>query len=161
LKRKSDIWAQLKRGKIPQELSEVKGKLEVATGITPTFQAKDDVYHCIGMGGGGYGDPLARDSELVLRDVINGLVTPEWAERMYGVVVRGKPLQVDWAATQKKRDAIYAQRAKSVETRKSKTVGVKRETSNVKRQNASAKRAVNGKGAAKKKNSKTKSRVKA
>jgi len=44
-------------------------------------------------GGGGYGDPFARDPERVRRDVIAGYVTPEAAERDYGVVVRftGQP----------------------------------------------------------------------
>jgi N-methylhydantoinase B len=112
LKRRSNIHAQLKRGKIPQTLDEVRGTLEVATGITPTYQGSEDVYHCIGMGGGGYGDPLARDAELVLRDVVNGLVTPEWAKKMYGVVVRGAPWRVDAEATRKQREAIYKQRKK-------------------------------------------------
>jgi N-methylhydantoinase B len=39
-------------------------------------------------GGGGYGDPLARDPEAVLADVVNGYVSLEGAERDYGVVVR-------------------------------------------------------------------------
>ena len=39
-------------------------------------------------GGGGYGDPLARDLELVRQDVIAGYVTPESAARDYGVVIR-------------------------------------------------------------------------
>jgi N-methylhydantoinase B len=44
-------------------------------------------------GGGGYGDPFERDPERVLADVIAGYVTPEAAEREYGVVVRftGRP----------------------------------------------------------------------
>jgi hypothetical protein len=62
------------------------------------------------MGGGGYGDPLLRAPELVLRDVINGLVTPEWAEKTYGVVVRGAPLRVDRLGTVEARQAIYKQR---------------------------------------------------
>jgi len=39
-------------------------------------------------GGGGYGDPLARDPELVRRDVIAGYISPDAAARDYGVVVR-------------------------------------------------------------------------
>ena len=39
-------------------------------------------------GGGGYGDPFARDPELVRMDVVNGYVTAEAAAREYGVVVR-------------------------------------------------------------------------
>jgi len=38
-------------------------------------------------GGGGYGDPSERAPELVQRDVANGLVSPEEAERSYGVKV--------------------------------------------------------------------------
>lgn len=112
LKRDSNIHALLKRGKLPQELDEVKGKLEVATGITPTYQGKDDVYHCIGMGGGGYGDPLDRDPALVLRDVINGLVTPERAAKTYGVVVRSNPWRADDTRTRKQREAIRTERKK-------------------------------------------------
>jgi N-methylhydantoinase B len=39
-------------------------------------------------GGGGYGDPFARDPELVRQDVIAGYVSPEAAARDYGVMVR-------------------------------------------------------------------------
>lgn len=39
-------------------------------------------------GGGGYGNPLARDPEKVLDDVINGYVSVEAAQEAYGVVVR-------------------------------------------------------------------------
>lgn len=110
LKRRSNVARLLARGEIPQNLGDVAGVLEVATGITPTSQAKGDVYHCIGMGGGGYGDPIDRDPALVLRDVENGLVTPEWARRIYGVIVRSAPWRVDGAATVKRRDAIRAER---------------------------------------------------
>lgn len=112
LKRQTNIEALLAQGDIPQNLAEVEGQLEVATGITPTSQRRGDVYHCIGMGGGGYGDPIDRDPALVLRDVINGLVTPEWAAKTYGVVVSGHPLQVDEAATTQQRQAIRAERRK-------------------------------------------------
>jgi N-methylhydantoinase B len=35
-------------------------------------------------GGGGYGDPLARDRALVARDVARGTYTAEQAERLFG-----------------------------------------------------------------------------
>jgi N-methylhydantoinase B len=38
-------------------------------------------------GGGGYGNPSERASELVLRDVANGLVSPKEAKRIYGIQV--------------------------------------------------------------------------
>ena len=39
-------------------------------------------------GGGGYGDPLDRDPQAVVVDVLDGYVTTGTAERTYGVVVR-------------------------------------------------------------------------
>src|SRR5256885_160486 len=46
--------------------------------------------------GGGYGEPLARDPQRVLEDIVNGYVSIEAAEREYGVVVRylGAPDQL-------------------------------------------------------------------
>jgi N-methylhydantoinase B len=49
-----------------------------------------DVVHVDLPGGGGYGDPLKRDSEKVLWDVIDGYITPEQAEKKYGVAVSYK-----------------------------------------------------------------------
>jgi N-methylhydantoinase B len=146
LKRNSDIYALLKRGIIPQELEQVKGKLEVATGITPTFQAAGDVYHCIGMGGGGYGDPLDRDPALVLRDVVNGLVTPEWADKMYGVVIQADPWRLDRMATRRRREAIYAKRKASAKApaqsaNRAKKTAAKRPTEQTRRATSKAKRA--------------------
>jgi N-methylhydantoinase B len=54
-------------------------------------------------GGGGYGSPFERDPEKVRWDVVEGYITPEAAEKDYGVSVRyaGKPdalvkLPGDW-----------------------------------------------------------------
>jgi N-methylhydantoinase B len=38
--------------------------------------------------GGGYGDPLERDPELVLGDVLDGYVSVSGAQEDYGVVLR-------------------------------------------------------------------------
>lgn len=46
---------------------------------------KGDVLHFVTWGGGGWGDPLARDPELVALEVRRGLVTTEGALR-YGIV---------------------------------------------------------------------------
>jgi N-methylhydantoinase B len=46
-----------------------------------------DVVHVDLPGGGGYGDPMKRDVEKVLWDVIEGYITLEEAEKKYGVVV--------------------------------------------------------------------------
>ncbi len=64
---------------------------------------RGDVVHVNLPGGGGYGNAFERAPELVLRDVIEGYVGPEEAEKSYGVAVRftGKPdalvkLPRDW-----------------------------------------------------------------
>ena len=58
-----------------------------------------DSVHVRTPGGGGYGDPLTRDPELVQRDVIRGYFTVEDAARDYGVALTGEPPVVDQAAT--------------------------------------------------------------
>jgi N-methylhydantoinase B len=47
-----------------------------------------DIFRLDTPGGGGYGDPLRRDPERVLADVREGFVSPEAAEREYGVTVK-------------------------------------------------------------------------
>ncbi|MFQ6054156.1 MAG: hydantoinase B/oxoprolinase family protein, partial [Candidatus Bathyarchaeia archaeon] len=51
-------------------------------------------------GGGGYGDPLERNPDLVLRDVLNGLVSLEAARRDYGVVIDAERMRIDEDATE-------------------------------------------------------------
>lgn len=53
--------------------------------------------------GEGYGDPLERDSEKVLNDVINGLVSLESARNDYRVVIGQKSLKIDVRATDRLR----------------------------------------------------------
>ncbi len=51
-----------------------------------------DVVAMDAAGGGGYGDPLERDLQALLRDVRAGLVTPESAQKDYGVPVTDEML---------------------------------------------------------------------
>lgn len=46
-----------------------------------------DVFRHLLAGAGGWGDPLERDPELVLKDVLEEKLTPEYARREYGVVI--------------------------------------------------------------------------
>jgi 5-oxoprolinase (ATP-hydrolysing) len=57
---------------------------------------------------GGYGDPLERDPELVLSDVLDGFTTVELAERDYGVVVVAERRAIDVEATQRLREQVRA-----------------------------------------------------
>jgi N-methylhydantoinase B len=58
-----------------------------------------DVVTIDAPGGGGYGDPLERDPEMVEADVAEGYVTAEQARSEYGVVVDPRTAKVDWEAT--------------------------------------------------------------
>jgi N-methylhydantoinase B len=53
-------------------------------------------------GGGGWGDPLRRDPQLVLEDVRNELLSREQADEVYGVVVN-PALELDRDATERRR----------------------------------------------------------
>ncbi len=53
--------------------------------------------------GGGYGNPLERDPELVLGDVMDGYATLQGAREDYGVVIDAKSLTVDSRATRELR----------------------------------------------------------
>jgi N-methylhydantoinase B len=67
-----------------------------------------DVLYFNTWGGGGWGDPYARDPELVRTDVARGLVTPDGARR-YGVVITDNH-SVDAAATAALRATLVAER---------------------------------------------------
>jgi N-methylhydantoinase B len=71
--------------------------------------APGTMYRVLTPGGGGWGDPLSRDPEQVLRDVRDEIVTQTAAERDYGVVISGdvgRPgsLAIDEAATRARRE---------------------------------------------------------
>jgi N-methylhydantoinase B len=55
-------------------------------------------------GGGGVGDPLTRDPQRVLDDVLDGFITAQEARRDYGVVIDADG-RLDMAATRRLRDA--------------------------------------------------------
>ena len=54
--------------------------------------------------GGGYGNPLDRDPELVLGDVLDGYVTLHGARDDYGVVIDSNSLTIDTKATRSLRE---------------------------------------------------------
>ncbi|MEE8258519.1 MAG: hydantoinase B/oxoprolinase family protein [Sphingomonadales bacterium] len=69
-----------------------------------------DILHYITWGGGGWGDPLKRDAELVALEVKRGLVSYEGAKR-YGVVLT-QAGDVDLKATEALRNEMAAKRGK-------------------------------------------------
>lgn len=82
---------------------------------------KGDSFTRPSAGGGGLGDPLARDVNAVLEDVIDEYVSIERAKFDYGVVIHEidrdiDVFEVDIAATLKERDYIRQNRHRWLET---------------------------------------------
>jgi len=71
---------------------------------------KGQVVRVVTTGGGGWGDPLQRELELVLRDVIEGRVSLESARDDYGVVFKepreGEDSVIDAAMTKQRRAEV-------------------------------------------------------
>jgi len=97
---KMEIYNIAKPDEIRQEYSKFSG-LRTEEG---------DVVSYFSPSGGGYGDPLERDPEKVLDDVLDGFITPDLATDDYGVVLKavddGYGWQVDKAATDSKRASM-------------------------------------------------------
>ena len=74
------------------------------------------VVEIVTTGGGGWGDPLARDPEAVRLDVVRGLVSDASARDDYGVVLRDDRLRsVDAGATESLRQRLADERGKDVD----------------------------------------------
>ena len=71
---------------------------------------RDDVFRHELAGAGGWGDPLERAPERVLRDVRNELVSVEAARKEYGVVIDPRCWAVDEAETRQSRAQMRAAR---------------------------------------------------
>ena len=104
--RNSDIKERFKRGEFPRVAEEIKGEREYPYPKSLWMVNSDDILVYCCSGGGGYGDPLERDPELVLRDVREGEVTIEYAKEVYGVVIDPKTLTINSAETEKLRKEI-------------------------------------------------------
>ena len=73
----------------PDGRAEELGRIKVLT------MREGDLLRMESPSGGGFGDPLMRDPELVLRDVRDGLVLPDDAKRIYGVALANGRVDAD------------------------------------------------------------------
>ena len=70
----------------PIDLERLGGEVELLEAKVPEFElVPGDVVLYTWQGGGGYGDPLARDPALVERDLELGMISRERAREVYGV----------------------------------------------------------------------------
>ena len=77
------------------------------------FQSKwaeaGDIIRTVSPCGGGYGDPLERDPQKVLDDVLDEMISVESARTLYGVVVDLESKTIDHRASQELRAAMSKQ----------------------------------------------------
>ena len=87
--------------------------IRIQPNSTPTRAIRKGglVAQCSG-GGGGYGDPIERDPNLVLRDVETGRVSKWAAENVYMVVFEQDGLHIDGKATEERRKIERLERRK-------------------------------------------------
>jgi N-methylhydantoinase B len=89
-------------------LGELAGRHETVSWGVYTLAERDALY-VRWNGAGGVGDPLARDPARVAADVATGVVSPEAARALYGVVLANDGA-IEAAATERARAAIRAAR---------------------------------------------------
>ncbi len=72
----------------------------------PEIMNAGDVYRHVMAGGGGYGPPLERDPQLVLKDVLEEKVSLDQAGQVYGVVIDPETGELDVELTRQRRKEL-------------------------------------------------------
>lgn len=108
--RQTDVASALRNGDVPtHERLDFSGDELLGINQQSVTIRKNDVLVQWIAGGGGFGDPLLRDPEAVLSDVIDGYVTPTVAREVYGVILRPDSSggeNIDTPATDRERRQI-------------------------------------------------------
>jgi N-methylhydantoinase B len=92
---KKHILGVIRKGKhVPFRLNDVQ------------YVEPEDLFWSKSGGGGGVGDPLDRDVEKVLRDVLNDYISLEHARVVYGVVIDLDARKIDEASTRALREKM-------------------------------------------------------
>ena len=95
----------------PDQLAELGGESR----LLPYCEfdlGRNDILYMRMASGGGYGDPLEREPQQVLRDVDEGIVSREEARSIYGVEIEGENPTLNAAVTEMRRAALRKQRLK-------------------------------------------------
>lgn len=107
--RGGDALGRLASGKAITELTDSGGSYAVLPSVSAGLTvAHGEIVNVRLQNGGGYGDPILREPERVLRDALDGNVSAAVAERIYGVVLAGS--EVDAQATDARRREIRQSR---------------------------------------------------
>jgi N-methylhydantoinase B len=104
-----DLQSRFAEGRMPVDVEQLGSDIDWPHPKSSTVRlGPRDVFASSGAGGGGYGDPLEREPELVAHDVTEGYVSTELAAGLYGVVFAGE--EVDREATQELRAKMRGSR---------------------------------------------------
>ncbi|MBI4528253.1 MAG: hydantoinase B/oxoprolinase family protein [Deltaproteobacteria bacterium] len=95
--------------KAPVNMAEINGRAR-ELGCCDFELTKNDVLYMRVAMGGGYGDPLERAPDAVLKDIRDGLVSREAAYAIYGVALTDGGQQVDLEATEERRGVLRRRR---------------------------------------------------
>ncbi len=106
----SEVEPLFKKAKITTDLVGVKAKVEELPPQWAGELSEGKYMYLRWAGGGGYGDPLERDVELVRADVEEELISKDAATGIYGVVFRDGIPSVDKRATLAKRKILRSRR---------------------------------------------------
>jgi N-methylhydantoinase B len=98
-------------GNAPGSLEELSGNRRLLPYCEFDLRGNDVLYMRMSSGGG-YGDPLEREPEAVLRDVEDGIISAEDAASIYGVVVSETDSFMDISATERLRANLREERLK-------------------------------------------------
>jgi N-methylhydantoinase B len=105
LMEKTRVQEVMGKNQSPVNISELGGNSKLLPYCN--FEvAQGDVLYMRVASGGGYGDPLEREPELVRQDFKNGLISRESARSIYGAVIDEADGKVDLAATRDLRKAL-------------------------------------------------------
>jgi N-methylhydantoinase B len=111
IKRGTDILRRFEQGEFPGSIDELPGE-KVDLGAKPgaITLSPGDVFEYSWQGGGGWADPLEREPQRVLDDVVNGTVSLDCAERVYGVTIDSQTLHIDNEQTSRTRNTMRQER---------------------------------------------------
>ena len=111
----SDLLERQMAGTTAVGVEELKGEAEELGPKPGLLELRPgDVFELILQGGGGLGDPLDRDPELVERDFENGFFSSRFAEVVYGVVLKDDG-RFDEVATKLQRQQMLQDRMSSAQ----------------------------------------------
>ncbi len=97
-------------GRWPSDLADLGGKPEILQPEGDLDLGWEDVYYTNWQGGGGYGDPLLREPDSVIRDLEEGKISLRAAREVYGVAL-DKNGRLDAEATRAMRSQLRMKRA--------------------------------------------------